>query len=118
MSQCQGCHSAVTVTRVYCAACDLSLEGRFGTPRLSRLSPEDQRLMEAFVLAGGNLKSLAEELGLSYPTVRKRIDTLIEALKELREKDERQAQLWLRDVESGNLRAETAARLMRETAHG
>lgn len=74
--------------------------------------------MEAFVLAGGNLKTLAEELGSSYPTVRKRIDALMMALKELRENDEKQAGLWLREVESGNLRAETAARLMRETAHG
>jgi len=118
MSQCQNCRSPLTVTRLKCASCDLSLEGRFGTPRLSRLRPEEQRLIEAFVLAGGNLKSLAEELDLSYPTVRKRIDSLISALKEVRTQDEKQAESWLRDVETGHLRAETAARLMRETAYG
>ena len=118
MSQCQSCHSTLSVTRLHCEACDISLEGRFGTPRLSRLGPEDQRLVEAFVLSGGNLKSLAEELGLSYPTVRKRIDALIDALRDLKANDEKQAQLWLQEVESGALRAEAAARLMRETAYG
>jgi hypothetical protein len=118
MSCCQNCHSPRAVTRLHCGACDLTLEGQFGTPRLSRLAAEDQQLMEAFVLAGGNLKSLAEELGLSYPTVRKRIDALISAVREIRSRDEEQARIWLQEVEAGSLRAETAARLMRETAYG
>jgi hypothetical protein len=108
----------MTQTRLECGACGLAFEGCFGTPRLARLRPEDQSLVESFVLAGGNLKALSDELEVSYPTVRKRIDALIFRLQEIRAGDDRQNREWLREVESGNMKAESAARLMRETAHG
>lgn len=118
MMRCAECHSSLIPTRLECGACGLTFEGRFGTPRLARLLAEDQRLAESFLLAGGNLKTLAEQLDLSYPTVRKRIDALIRRLDELRAKDEKQNQAWLQAVESGDMRPETAARLIRESAHG
>lgn len=87
-------------------------------PRLARLAPDDQQLVESFVVCGGSLKMLAKDLSVSYPTVRKRIDGLIERLNDLRSADERQAEAWLGAVESGRMKPEMAARLMRELAHG
>lgn len=108
----------MAASRLECGECGLSLEGRFATPRLGRLAGDDQRLIEAFVLCGGSLKMLAEDLSVSYPTVRKRIDGLIERLQDLREADERQAEAWLEAVERGRMKPELAARLMAELAHG
>jgi hypothetical protein len=60
----------------------------FLIPRLYRLDAEKQRLVELFVLASGRLKDLVKLLGLSYPTVRSRLDRLIERLKEKQAEDE------------------------------
>ena len=43
---------------------------------------EHQRFIEIFVLAGGNLKQIAEQAGVSYPTVRSRLDKVIESLRQ------------------------------------
>lgn len=108
----------MAVSRLECGDCGLSVEGRFATPRLSRLAREDRQLIEAFVLCGGSLKMLAEDLSVSYPTVRKRIDGLIARLEDLRAADERQTESWLEQVERGHMKPEMAARLIEELAHG
>lgn len=118
MMRCHACQSRLAISRLECAECGLSLEGRFATPRLVRLAPDDQQLIESFVLCGGSLKTLAEDLSVSYPTVRKRLDGLIERLESLRSADERQAEAWLEAVERGSMQPEMAARLLQELAHG
>ena len=51
-------------------------------PRLANLPTEHQRFIEIFVLAGGNLKQIAEQAGVSYPTVRSRLDKVIDSLRQ------------------------------------
>ena len=53
---CPYCEGQLRITRVTCADCELSLEGDLTTPRLYRLSAQDQRFIEQFVLASGSLK--------------------------------------------------------------
>ena len=48
-----------------------------------RLSDEDRAFVKRFVLASGSLKELARVYGISYPTVRLRLDRLIEKIKVL-----------------------------------
>lgn len=48
---------------------------------VERLSDEDKSFLKRFVLASGSLKAVAEEYGISYPTVRLRLDRLIEKIK-------------------------------------
>lgn len=50
---------------------------------LNRLSDEDASFIKRFVLASGSLKELAKAYGISYPTVRLRLDRLIEKVKVL-----------------------------------
>lgn len=103
--------------RLTCNACGLSFEGTFYMSRLARLEPEQQQLVEQMVLAAGNLKDVASSIEVSYPTLRKRLDTLIVALRALREQDEAQTADILDAVKAGKMPAETAARLIREL-HG
>lgn len=79
---CPYCHDAMTVTRMACANCRIQVEGDFGVSRLGSLPLEHQRFIEMFVLAGGSLKEIAEQTGVSYPTVRSRLDKVIAALRE------------------------------------
>jgi hypothetical protein len=54
------------------------------TPRptwIDRLSDEDRNFLKRFVLASGSLKAMAEEYRVSYPTIRLRLDRLIEKIK-------------------------------------
>ena len=48
---------------------------------LDRLSDEDKSFLKRFVLASGSLKAVAEEYGISYPTIRLRLDRLIEKIR-------------------------------------
>lgn len=115
MHHCLNCRETLEVQRLACPACRLSFEGAFHLPRLARLPSEQQHLVEQFLLAGGNLKEAARSLEISYPTLRKRLDDLIEALSRLREKDDEQAGQLLDEVEDGGRRPEEAARLIKES---
>ena len=64
-----------------CSGCQCAVEGQFATTRLGRLPSEHQRFIEIFLLAGGNLKEIAQQAGVSYPTVRSRLDKVIDALR-------------------------------------
>ena len=71
----------MTVSRMTCHGCGISVDAAFPTPRLGNLPTEHQRFIEIFVLAGGNLKQIAEQAGVSYPTVRSRLDKVIDSLR-------------------------------------
>jgi hypothetical protein len=78
---CPYCNEPMAVTRMSCGGCHASVEAVFPSPRLMNLPSEHQRFIEIFILAGGNLKLLAEQAGVSYPTVRSRLDKVMEALR-------------------------------------
>ncbi len=91
--------------------------GTMRMPRLARLSREGLDLAERLILAGGNLKDVASEVGISYPTLRRRVDTLIEELESLKQDDQDAVNGILSEIESGAMRAEEGARLIKEI-HG
>ena len=71
----------MAVTQMSCGHCRVSLDRGLSHVRLADLPVEHQRFIEMFVLAGGNLKEIAEQVGVSYPTIRSRLDKVIEALR-------------------------------------
>jgi len=80
ISTCPVCEGELAITRLHCRTCGTSLEGEFGVGRFGRLSREQLALLESFLRSRGNLKDLERELGISYPTVRGRIEALLRAL--------------------------------------
>lgn len=79
---CPSCGGELTVTRLACRACATEVSGKYRLPPLLRLTADDQRFAEAFILESGSLKAMAKRLGVSYPTVRNRLDEIIDQLKE------------------------------------
>ena len=57
------------------------MQDRTGQKWIEGLSDEDAAFIRRFVLASGSLKELARAYGISYPTVRLRLDRLIEKIK-------------------------------------
>ncbi len=79
-TQCPVCHDELLVTHLACRNCGTELEGRFSLGRLLQLSTEQLYFVEVFVRCEGKINRVQEELGLSYPTVRSRLEEVIRAL--------------------------------------
>src|SRR4029434_999049 len=69
-SDCPYCGSTMVVSKMTCGHCQVAVEADFPMSRLSTLPVEHQKFIEMFVLAGGNLKEIAEEVGVFYQTMR------------------------------------------------
>jgi len=80
-NECPYCTGPMAVTRMSCSHCHISIDADFPVSRLGNLPVEHQLFIEIFLLAGGSLKEIAEQTGVSYPTVRSRLDKVIEALR-------------------------------------
>lgn len=80
IATCPVCEGELAITRLHCRSCGTALEGEFGVGRFGRLSREQLALLESFLRSRGNLKDLERELGISYPTVRGRVEALVRAL--------------------------------------
>jgi hypothetical protein len=80
IATCPVCSGELTIARLHCRSCGTALEGEFGVGRFGRLDREQLSLLESFLRSRGNLKEMERELGISYPTVRGRVDALVRAL--------------------------------------
>ena len=80
ISTCPVCSSELAVTRLHCSNCGTTLEGEFSVGRFGRLTREQLLLLESFLRSRGNLRDMERELGISYPTVRSRVEALVRAL--------------------------------------
>ncbi len=107
---CQNCGGELKINRLSCGDCGLSVAGRIALPRLARLSGADREFVEMFVLAAGSLKEVGRMMGLSYPTVRARLDRIIGRLKELDEGSQAERMGIIRRLERGEISVEEAAR--------
>jgi hypothetical protein len=101
-----------------CRNCDTALEGRFTLGPLFQITPEQRHFVEVFVRCEGKISRVQEELGVSYPTVRSRLDDVIRALGY--EVDEEQGvgedrrQEILHQLARQEISSEEALRLMQE----
>ena len=81
VTKCPVCSGKLVVTRLECDSCDSAVEGRFvvSTP-FSALSKEQADFVLTFIASRGSIKEVEKRLGISYPTVRSRLDGAIDAL--------------------------------------
>ncbi len=80
IATCPVCSGELMVTRLRCGTCATTLEGEFGVGRYARLTREQVQVLESFLRSRGNLRDMERELGISYPTVRARVEALVRAL--------------------------------------
>lgn len=77
---CPVCAGSFRVTRLTCESCGAQLEGDFPLDRFAKLSNDQLEFVEVFVTSRGNIREMERVLGVSYPTVRARLDEIIESL--------------------------------------
>ncbi len=81
-NECPYCDDLLNVERMKCLRCDIVIEAEFPISRLGNLPTEHQRFIEMFILAAGNLKEIAKLTGVSYPTVRSRLNKIIDSVRD------------------------------------
>ncbi|OLZ10644.1 DUF2089 domain-containing protein [Sulfobacillus thermosulfidooxidans] len=81
LTTCPSCRHPLEITALHCPHCDIVIQGRFhNSPALS-LSEDQLAFLKVFVLSRGNLKEIERILGISYPTVRNKLDQLVEVFQ-------------------------------------
>lgn len=78
---CPSCSAQLHVAALCCPECQTRIEGDYRLPTLLLLSAEEQKFIFDFILCSGSLKEIAAKMELSYPTVRNRLDDIINRLK-------------------------------------
>jgi hypothetical protein len=71
-----GAGSAVEILRARLVDQDVVVEGPFELPPLARLSSEDQTFVAAFVRCHGSIKQMEQYFGVSYPTIKNRLNRI------------------------------------------
>jgi len=119
IGKCPVCGEELNVTRLHCRACDTTVEGHFSLGRFYRLSPEQLHFVETFIKCEGKITRVEDELGISYPTVRSRLNEVIRALgyevpAEAGASAERRKAI-LEQVQRGEIAAEEAVEMLKDS---
>jgi hypothetical protein len=100
----------VTVERVRLVDSDIAIEGSFTLPPLANLSAEDQVFVMAFVRCSGSIKDMEQMFGISYPTVKNRINRIAQQLEFVEIVKSSPQEEVIGDLERGDISAEEAIR--------
>jgi len=80
LGKCPVCESETKVTEIHCKKCDTTIRSEFDLCKFCKLSEQQKYFIEVFIKNRGNIKELEKELGISYPTVRNKLDEVVFAL--------------------------------------
>ena len=117
---CPTCGDGLSVVRLECGTCGTTVVGRFRASTFARLSSDQMAFLEAFLRSRGNIRKVEREMGISYPTVRSRLNGLLGVLGIAAAPDEedesapKRRREILDQVESGALSPDEAARRLRQ----
>src|ERR1700676_3566382 len=78
--KCPSCEGNLTVTSLGCPECSINIDGEFALPQLLKLTRAQLDFIEVFIKNRGIIREVERELGISYPTVRARLDEVLDAI--------------------------------------
>ncbi len=81
---CPSCEKALSVSQLSCGNCNTTVSGNYILPLLLQIPEEEQNFILQFFLSSGSLKEMAVQMGKSYPTVRNKLDDIIEKINQLK----------------------------------
>ncbi len=111
---CPRCAKSLKPVRLACAACGTTVEGDFELPELATLPREHQEFIKVFLLARGNITEVERLLGVSYPTVRNRLDAVLQALGAPAKAPTGAAAAILAKLEAGEVSVDEALKLLKK----
>jgi hypothetical protein len=75
-TNCPLCGGSIEVTRIKCRGCGSEINGSFEQGGLAVLPIEYQKFISVFLRHRGNISGVEKELGISYPTINKMLDSI------------------------------------------
>ena len=113
INKCPNCGDEMIITSYRCNNCYTEVSGEFEMDNFSRLDKEDKEFIELFLQKRGSIKDVGEEIGISYPTVRNRIDKLVAKLGGKVDKKASRIDI-LNMLDNGEITASQARELLEE----
>lgn len=86
-TSCPSCGLPMQTAAMSCVTCGVKIEGNFSETFFNRLTPEDQKFLEQYLLAGFSIKTLEQSSSLGYAAIRSRLDRVIANYKALAKMD-------------------------------
>lgn len=80
LGKCPVCNEDLNVTRLECSHCNTAIEGNFTQCKFCKLDDNQKSFVEVFIKNRGNIKEIEKEMGISYPTVRNKLENIINEL--------------------------------------
>jgi len=116
---CPVCRHQLTITNLACNHCHTNIEGEFTSCKFCRLPKEQLEFVEVFLKCRGNIKDVEKELAISYPTVRNRLEGVLQSLGYFHEKidpsqEDSQRIEILAALKNGDITSEEAAQQLRK----
>lgn len=116
INSCPICNHSLHVTKLECANCHTTIENNFTLSKFASLSDEQMHFVEVFLVNRGNIKEVEKELGISYPTVRGKLNEIITQLgrdkKPIEEKEQGKSRI-IAMLENGEITTEEAIKLLK-----
>lgn len=115
LTNCPVCSKALKITKLQCNHCMTTIENEFEVTKLATLGQEQLHFIEIFLKCRGNIKEVEKELGISYPTVRGKLDEIISTLGySTQKKTEVDKKKIVSLLEKGEITADKAIELLKE----
>ena len=99
---------AIIIEKVRVVSKDISIEGSFELPPLARVTLEDQIFIAAFVKTHGSIKQMEKIFGVSYPTIKNRLNRLGESFDFIKVDTQEPSEDALGRLERGEISVEEA----------
>lgn len=80
LAECPVCNQHLSVQKLKCQHCKTTIENEFSLSKFDYLTKEQLFFVETFMKCRGSIKEVEKELGISYPTVRAKLDEVVTAL--------------------------------------
>jgi hypothetical protein len=102
-----------TVERVRLAGTNIAIEGQFDLPALAKLTFEDQVFVAAFIRCHGSIREMEKYFGVSYPTIKSRLNRIGEQLEFVRIEPAGDKDSILSQLERGEISTKDAIEQLR-----
>ena len=115
-NKCPSCDGKMVVTELCCDGCKTSIKGNFELPELACMNEAEDRFLKVFLSARGSIKEAERCLGISYPTVKSRLEALLAklGLSQLQNEVKRRRLEIVEKLEKGAISAQEAIKLLKD----
>jgi hypothetical protein len=115
ITNCPVCSKTLKITKLHCTDCHTTIENEFEFSKFASLSKEQLHFVEVFLVCRGNIKEVEKELGISYPTVRGKLNEIALSLGyEQKKKNEVDQKKIVMMLERGEITPDEALKMLKD----